>query len=247
MIRLDNRHVVITGAAGGIGQALVAAFGAAGAIVTGCDRPGTPIPGVTRAHGFDLADLAAVRAAAADILARGIPDIVILNAGWTRQDTLDTTTSDGLTDELAANFTGTAELTRALVPAMRGGQRALVFIASVNALTHHGNPAYSAAKAALLAWSRAIAVEEGLHGIRSNAVVPASVRTPVWDDRLRADPQVLAKVTALYPLGRLVTVEEVADAVLFLASPLASGITGATLNVDAGLTAGNLPFLDAIR
>jgi NAD(P)-dependent dehydrogenase (short-subunit alcohol dehydrogenase family) len=225
-----------------VGQALVKAFHAGGAHVTGCDRPGAG-----QAHGFDLTDPGAVQAGAAAILAEGVPDVLVLNAGMTREDTLPQTTAPGLAEEIAANFTGTAELTRLLIPAMRGGHRALVFVSSVNALAHHGNPAYSAAKAAMLAWSRAIAVEEGRHGIRSNAVIPASIRTPVWDYRLKADPQVFEKVTALYPLGRLVTVQEVAHAVLFLASPMASGITGTVLNVDAGLMAGNLPFLEAIR
>ena len=111
-----------------------------------------------------------------------------------------------------ANFTGAAQLTHALLPAMRagGGNRAFVFVASVNALTHHGNPAYSAAKAALLAWMRGIAVEEGRHGIRSNAVIPSSVRTNAWVYRLAADPAVMDRLSALYPLGRIVTPDEVA-------------------------------------
>ena len=75
---------------------------------------------------------------------------------------------------------------------------------------------------------------------------PASVRTNAWTQRLARDPGVLDRVAALYPLGRIVAVEEVVNAVLFLASPLASGITGADLAVDAGLGAGNLPFLRAI-
>jgi NAD(P)-dependent dehydrogenase (short-subunit alcohol dehydrogenase family) len=78
-------------------------------------------------------------------------------------------------------------------------------------------------------------------------VIPASIRTNAWDYRLRANPAILDKLAAIYPLGRIVTTDEVANAVAFLASPAASGITGTTLNVDAGLMAGNLPFLDAIR
>jgi len=78
-------------------------------------------------------------------------------------------------------------------------------------------------------------------------VIPASIRTNAWEYRLAAAPTVLDKLRAIYPLGRIVTTDEVARAVAFLASPAASGITGTTLNVDAGLMAGNLPFLDAIR
>ncbi len=124
--------------------------------------------------------------------------------------------------------------------------RNFIFIASINALAHFGNPAYSAAKSGILAWMRAIATEAGRDGVRSNAIIPSSIRTAAWDHRLTADPTVLDRISRLYPLGRLITPEEVAHAALFLASPLASGISGIALNVDAGLTAGNLTFVDAI-
>ena len=124
--------------------------------------------------------------------------------------------------------------------------RNFVFISSVNALTHFGNPAYSAAKAAGMAWIRALAVEEGRHGIRANSVVPATTHTDAWNKRLESDPGILDRLSKLYPLNRLVTPKEVANAALFLASPLASGITGSAITVDAGLSAGNLPTMEAI-
>jgi NAD(P)-dependent dehydrogenase (short-subunit alcohol dehydrogenase family) len=251
MIDLKGVRVVVTGAGGGVGRVLVRLLAGQGAFVVGCDVLGAHLDrdSVAECHRFDLRDRDAVQAAAAAILTGGTPRAVILNAGWTRAETLDGTTADAIEDELALNFTGPAHLTQALLPAMRqaAGDRAFVFVASVNAQTHHGNPPYSAAKAALLAWSRAIAVEEGRHGIRSNAVVPASIRTHAWEHRLEADPTILDRVSALYPLGRIVTPEEVARAAVFLASPAASGITGTALNVDAGLMAGNLPFLNLIR
>ncbi len=251
MISFERTRVVVTGAGGGIGAVLTARLAALGATVVACDVEGADLsaPHITERHVFDLRDAESIAAAAREILADGPPAIVISNAGWTRQDTLEQTTPTGIDDELQVNFTGAAHLTHALLPAMRAesGNRAFVFLASVNALTHHGNPAYSAAKAALLAWMRGLAVEEGKHGIRANAVIPASVRTNAWVYRLAADPTVMDRVAALYPLGRIVTPDEVANAVLFLASPAASGITGTSLTVDAGLMAGNLPFLDAIR
>ena len=126
------------------------------------------------------------------------------------------------------------------------GSGNVVFISSVNGLMHFGNPAYSAAKAGLIAYAKAIAVERGARGVRANVVCPGSVRTPAWDHRLAADPALLGKVLPHYPLGRLVTPEEVANATLFLASPAAAGITGIALAVDAGLTAGNLRFIDEV-
>lgn len=251
MIGFDGARVVVTGAGGGVGTVLTARLAELGAKVVACDIAEADLtaPHIAERHHFDLRDGAAIEAAVDAIVANGAPDIVISNAGWTRQDTLDLTTTEGINDEMQRNFTGAALFTKALLPAMRtgSGNRAFVFVSSVNGLTHHGNPAYSAAKAALLAWMRAIAVEEGKYGIRANAVIPASIRTNAWVYRLAADPGVMDRLSKLYPLGRIVTTEEVANAVAFLASPLASGITGTTLNVDAGLMAGNLPFLDAIR
>ena len=246
MIDLAGQRVVITGAGGGVGTALTRAFARAGADVVACDLPGTDFAGY-QAHLFDLRDPAAVQQAARDILAQGPVDVVILNAGWTRAEVLSSVTPVVLSDEMDRNFTGAVHLCQALLPAMRARRAGVfVFVSSVNALSHHGNPAYSAAKAALMAWMRAIAVEEGKHGIRANAVIPASIRTNAWEHRLQTDPGVLDRLAAIYPLGRIVTTEEVANAVLFLASPLASGITGTALTVDAGLMAGNLPFLSAI-
>lgn len=251
MIGFKDARVLVTGAAGDIGSALTSRLAALGATIIACDVAGADLSAahIAERHVFDLRDAASIVHAAQRIIAGGPPSIVISNAGRTRQDTLDLTTPQGIDDEMNANFTGAARLTHALLPALRArsGNRAFVFVASVNALTHHGNPAYSAAKAALLAWMRSLAVEEGKFGIRANAVIPASVRTRAWDYRLAADPSVMDRLSALYPLGRIVTVEEVVNAVLFLASPAASGITGTSLTVDCGLTAGNLPFLDAIR
>lgn len=250
MIDLQGARTVITGAGGDIGGALVAAFAAAGARIVACDVAGADLTraGIVERHHFDLRDASACAGAAAAILAGGPPRIVVSNAGWTRADTLDQTTADGIEDEMAANYTGAAQLTLVLSRAMRAlpGDKAMTFVSSINALGHHGNPPYSAAKAALLAWMRALAVEEGRHGLRANAVTPASVRTRGWGYRLQADPTVLDRVSSLYPLGRIVTTQEVANTVLFLSSPLASGITGSTICVDAGLMAGNLSFLGAI-
>lgn len=246
MIGLDGKRVVVTGAGGGLGTALTAAFTQAGAQVVACDADGPAPPDGPECHRFDLRDPEAIAGAARAILAGGTPDIFISNAGMTQAETFEHVTPAALADELALNFTGAADLSAHLVPAMRDRGGAMVFVASVNALAHHGNPAYSAAKSALLAWMRSIATEEGRHGLRANAVCPGSIRTPAWDRRIANDPGVLEKTSRLYPLGRFVTPDEVAQAVLFLASPMASGITGATLPVDAGLMAGNLPFIDAI-
>jgi len=243
---LTGRRVIITGAGGGIGRVLAERFSAAGAAVIACDRTLAALDGVAAAHtyGFDLTDSDAVAASVERICREaGPPDVLVNNAGWTRGETLDRMDAAAWQQEIAINLTGVAALTTPVLARMKQAGGTVVFISSVNALLHFGNPAYAAAKAGLLAYVRAIAVEYGRFGIRANAVCPGSVRTPAWDHRLARDPGIIARVSAFYPLGRLVEAVEVAEATLFLASPAASGITGVALPVDAGLTAGNLGFI----
>lgn len=248
--RLDGKTVLISGAGGGIGRVLVESFHGAGAEVIGADRDAALLSGLplSRSVLFDQSDATATRAAiAADIAAHGAPDAVIANAGFTRAEHLGQLDDEVWASEMAINLNGAYALVDPVVKAMAArGSGNVVFISSVNALAHFGNPAYSAAKAGLIAYAKAIAVEHGAAGVRANVVAPGSVRTPAWDHRLEADPQLLEKVLPHYPLGRMVSPQEVANAALFLASGAASGITGVTIPVDAGLTAGNLRFVNEV-
>ncbi|GAB5427734.1 MAG: SDR family oxidoreductase [Devosia indica] len=248
--RLDGKTVLISGAGGGIGRALVETFHAAGATIVGADRQADMLEGLPLARSvlFDQADAKSTRAAVqADIAAHGVVDAVIANAGFTRAEHLGHLDDDVWASEMAINLNGAYALVDPITHAMAArGAGNVVFISSVNAIQHFGNPAYSAAKAGLIAYARAIAVERGGEGVRANLVAPGSVRTPAWDHRLAADPGLLDKVLPHYPLGRMVSPQEVANAALFLASDAASGITGVTIPVDAGLTAGNLRFVNEV-
>ena len=248
--RLDRKSVLISGAGGGIGRALVARFADAGATITGADRSTDLLAGLELSHTvlFDQSDLQQTeRAVAAHLDEFGAPDIVVCNAGFTRAENLDQLDVATWEREVTINLNGAYAMTAAIVEAMAvRGSGNLVFISSVNGLAHFGNPAYSAAKAGLIAYAKAIAVERGGQGVRANVVAPGSVRTPAWDHRLAADPGLLAKVLPHYPLGHLVSPDDVANATVFLASPAAAGITGTVLPVDAGLTAGNLRFVDEV-
>ncbi|WP_027232228.1 SDR family oxidoreductase [Phyllobacterium sp. UNC302MFCol5.2] len=247
---LRNRTVLITGAGGGIGRALVAAFRAAGAVVSGADQQSNTMDDLDLAHRltFDLSEAGPTTNAIREyIKEKGTPDILINNAGFTRGETLDQLDGTIWDREVAINLNGAYHVTAPIVDAMsKRASGSIVFVSSVNGLSHFGNPAYSAAKAGLISYVKALAVERGRYGIRANAICPGSVRTPAWDHRLQKEPGLLAKVLPHYPLGRMVTPEEVARAAVFLASPAASGITGTALAVDAGLTAGNLRFINDV-
>jgi NAD(P)-dependent dehydrogenase (short-subunit alcohol dehydrogenase family) len=247
MFGLDGKHVVISGAGGGIGRSIVSAFLAAGARVTACDRDAAllgALDGVAKSV-FELTDPDATeRAVTAIVEEQGAPDVLISNAGFSRAETMAGVNRQSWNQEVDINLTGSFNLIDPMLKAMiANGGGAIVMTSTVNALAHYGNPAYAAAKAGLVAYMRAIAVEHGHHNIRANCICPGSVRTPAWDHRVEKDPNLLAKVVAHYPLGKLATPADVANAAVFLASPLAGAITGVALAVDAGLTAGNLRFV----
>ena len=250
ILGLGGKQVFITGAGGGIGRALIDIFNAAGAVVSGADQQQSLLDGLPLANclTFDLTDKEQTLRAIGDfIAAHGAPDVLINNAGFTRGETLDQLEGNIWEREIAINLNGAFHVTAPVAEAMsKRGSGSIVFISSVNALGHFGNPAYSAAKAGLISYMKALAVERGRFGVRANAVCPGSVRTPAWDHRLQRQPELLAKVLPHYPLGRMVTPDEVAQAALFLGSSAAAGVTGATLAVDAGLTAGNLRFVNDV-
>ncbi|WP_167484171.1 SDR family NAD(P)-dependent oxidoreductase [Mesorhizobium tamadayense] len=246
----EGRTVVVTGAGGGLGSAIVQLVAERGARVVGCDQSAEALASshIASRHVFNLLDRASIEAAIPALLDKdGVPDILINNAGWTRAETLKALTADRIEQELDLNLTGVMTFADPIVKAMAArGSGSVVFISSVNAIAHFGNPAYAAAKAGINAYAKSIAVELGRCGVRANVVCPGSIRTAAWNHRLAKNPDILGRLKRLYPLGRIVNALEVAEAVAFLASDRASGITGAVVPVDAGLTAGYLPFIDDI-
>lgn len=244
----SNFRAVVTGAGGGLGRAIVAALQGAGFGVAACDSNPDLLAALPVEHRyrFDLRDENLGEIAAGITAEFGLPDVLINNAGYSRAETM--AALDAAWDqELGINLTGVVRFTQGFLPAMMArGRGNILFISSINALAHFGNPAYAAAKAGTLAYMRALAVEYGRQGIRANAVCPGSVRTGAWDHRELTEPGIAKRAAALYPMGRMVSPEEVAQAVLFLASEASSGITGIALPVDAGITAGNLTFIQQI-
>jgi NAD(P)-dependent dehydrogenase (short-subunit alcohol dehydrogenase family) len=149
--------------------------------------------------------------------------------------------------DIGIGLFGSFNLVKASLPHMiQRGSGNFVFISSVNAIQFFGEEAYSSAKAGQLSLARSIATRYGPHGIRANAVVPGTIATPVWKDKLSTRPGLMEILAKWYPLGRIGTTADVANAVSFLASDDAAWISGTSLIVDGGLTAGNRIMADEI-
>jgi NAD(P)-dependent dehydrogenase (short-subunit alcohol dehydrogenase family) len=250
-VPFQNQVVAITGAAGGIGQVLCRHFGGHGAAIAALDYSETVIAFAEqlRAEGIrtesvvvDIGDAEAVRSAFETVIARlGAIDVLVNNAGVSRNPSLERTTPAGFRDDVNANLNGAYNCTHAVLPGMKARRTgSIVNIGSVNGLSALGDAAYSAAKAGLISLTRSVALEFGRYNIRANIVCPGTVRTPLWDERARRNPEVLAELERWYPLGRIVEPIEVTRVVAFLASDAASAVTGAVLPVDCGLSAGNI-------
>jgi NAD(P)-dependent dehydrogenase (short-subunit alcohol dehydrogenase family) len=242
-----GKTIAITGAAGGIGQWLCKFFGEEGATIAALDRSDKvlDLPETLGKEGIAVkaatADIADGDAVAKAFESFGDVHILINNAGISRYPTLAATDPAAWQADMASNLNGAWACAYAVLPQMverRAGN--IVNVGSVNGLSALGDPAYSAAKAGMISMTRSIAQEYGRYGIRANIVLPGTVRTPIWAERQAKDPNVLKTLERWYPLGRIVEPEEVARVIAFLASDLASAVTGATIPVDCGLTAGNI-------
>jgi len=239
---MNPRTVVVTGGAKGIGRAVVERFAAGGdrVIALGRDRAALsalPVEG----HVCDVTDEDAVTGLFAEL---GEVDVLVNNAGIGESAPLVGTTLESWERHLAVNVTAPFLCLRAVVPGMRKrGRGTIVTVASTAGRV--GVPytsAYSASKHAVVGLTRAVASELSGTGVTVNAVCPTFVRTEMTarsienivarTGRSAADAQ--AALVANSPLGRLLEPEEVADAVVYLASPAAAAITGQALVIDGG-------------
>jgi 3-oxoacyl-[acyl-carrier protein] reductase len=233
-----GRSVLVTGAAGGIGRAIVAALAENSCRVAACDRPEAPvgdIPSAAVTARFDVRDQAAVRAQVANVIAAlGGCDSVVANAGVV--DTIhraERFSAEEWHKDIETNLYGAFYLAQAAFESLAAsGDGRVVLISSVAAETGiPGQVAYGASKAGLVGMARTLAAEWASHGIRCNVVMPGFISTP----KVKAMPdQVERSLTARIPLQRFGETDELAGTVNFLLSPAAAYINGAVLRVDGG-------------
>ena len=242
------RYAIVTGAGNGIGAAIARAATARGYAVgvLDCDaesaaRVAETLPGAVPLVA-DVTDPVAVEAAF-DALP-GPPDLVVNNAGIVRFGPLVDLTPAEWRDVVDVNLTGTFLVARAAARRMLDTGGCIVNLTSINGVAPGPNAgAYGATKAAVALLTQQMAIEWGPAGIRVNAVAPGLILAGM-SEPIYADDDFRARRESKVPLGRLGTAEEVADVVLFLASPEAAYITGQNIVVDGGVSSniiGQLP------
>lgn len=239
---LAGETALVTGASRGIGAAIAAALAGAGATVVGTATSEAGADGIGRTLGdrgrgvvLNIADDNSVQTALADIqAAEGHPTILVNNAGITRDNLLMRMKAEEWDDVLATNLSGVFRLCKACLRGMIKAKKGrIVNIASViGVMGNAGQSNYAAAKAGIIGFSKSLAREIGSRNITVNVVAPGFIDT----DMTRALPEAQREaMLEQIPLARLGAGDDIAAAVLFLASPAAAYVTGETLHVNGGM------------
>ena len=245
-MRLDGKTAVVTGAASGIGRATAEAFMLAGARVVLGDinqEGGEAAAAALRARGgvanflrLDVTDAASVEAYRGAALAlHGGVDIVASVAGWGRTEPFVQNSAEFWRKLIDLNLLGTIMVTRAFLDPMiaRGSGKVVTVASDAGRVGSLGETVYSGAKGGVIAFTKGLAREMARYGITANCVCPGPTDTPLMaavPDKIK---EAFARVT---PMHRLARPSEVADAILFFASPRSDFVTGQVLSVSGGLT-----------
>jgi len=247
---LSGRAAVVTGGGKGIGQGVALGMARSGARVHVLDRDlkaAEETVGMivkegmaAKAHRVDVGDEAEINAAMDAIASEGAIDILVNNAGLAiRKPSVELSVADW-DAVLKVNLTGVFLCARAAARHMIANKKgAIVNLASIMGLSGGGlypNISYQATKGAVVNLTRALAVEWAPFGVRVNAVAPTWVRTD-FIKPLTDNPELLARMNAMTPLGRIAEIDEVVGGIVYLASPAAAMVTGHTLAIDGGFLA----------
>lgn len=248
----EGRVVAVSGAASGIGAAISRVFLDCGARVVGGDideaagrRFAEALPeglgSRFRSVALDVADPVSAQTFTDDIAARESRlDLLVNNAGVAPVGSVTETEDATWRRVMSIDLDGAFYLARAALPLLIANGGSIVNTASVSGTGADFNyAAYNAAKGAIVNLTRSLAVDYGKKGVRVNAIAPGPVRTPLLQGNLDALPGLERAFHRFIPLGRIAEPDEVAGAVVFLASPAASFITGVILPIDGGVTAWN--------
>lgn len=246
---LTDKIALVTGAGSGIGQAIAVAYAKEGAkvIITDLDVSGChqtlekvkKVGGQGWVYELDVTDVASVQKLADQVqVEAGNIDILVNNAGVILREGIDSPNAHAVIRKVMdVNLLGVFNTIHAWLPALRKSRGCIVNISSGAAFL--GQPralGYSASKGAVKMLTQSMAADLGIDGIRVNAIAPGVIVTPMTD-ATRSDPQRLEKFMVRIPLGRLGEGHEIAGAAVFLASDLATYVTGVTLPVDGGILA----------
>lgn len=249
-MRFSDQVVIVSGGAHGIGRATAERFLSEGARVAILDFAPEAAEDLLTSFGdqlmvrhCDVTSADSVDRAVAEVVETfGGLDVLASVAGgeFPSTDPYDETYWDNI---VALNLRGPVRLIRACLPQLTTSSGSIVMVSSVNALLAFSSLAYSSAKAGLGILAKNLSVELGPSGVRVNVVAPGTVRTRVWNDQQGGAD----RMAPLCPLGRVGEPEDIAAAIAFLASSDASWITGVTLPVDGGQTAGPLTAMKLLN
>jgi NAD(P)-dependent dehydrogenase (short-subunit alcohol dehydrogenase family) len=240
-MRFSGKTALVTGAAGGIGQAIVAGLRAEGARVATADRDSSAIAADAHLDGDLLNPEYCDGLITATVAALGSIDIIVNNAGVITRGTIDETTDADWALSMGVNVEAPFRICRAAIPVMaKQGGGVIVNISSCWGGKAPGpnHPLYCMTKSAIASMTECLGMDHGHQNIRVNAVCPNEVNTPMLRTGLRVrgfDPDTaIAELGKTVPLGRIAEPEDIADVVLFLASDQSRYMTGTLVEVNGG-------------